>query len=85
MDTKKYFDCLISPDGGELGVNTLNEAYTFCEKLANEHYENFPVGSIIVPLKLRKYFFAIYAYCRIADDLGDEYPADAPQIGRAHV
>ena len=76
METQKYYDCLISDNGGDLGVQTLDEAYTFCEKLAKQHYENFPVGSILVSKRLRKYFFAIYAYCRIADDLGDEYPAD---------
>jgi len=43
-----------------------------CERLARTHYENFPVGSILLPRKLRKHVFNIYAYCRVCDDLGDE-------------
>lgn len=63
---------LTKPDGGEFGVQTLDEAYDFCKKIALGHYENFPVGSILIPKKIRKYFFSIYAFSRIADDLGDE-------------
>lgn len=43
-----------------------------CEKLARTHYENFPVGSILLPRRLRKHVFNIYAYCRVCDDLSDE-------------
>ncbi len=43
-----------------------------CEKLARTHYENFPVGSILLPARLRKHVFNIYAYCRVCDDLSDE-------------
>ena len=74
MPNKQYYDNLISCDGGELGVFNLEDAYTFCKKLAQSHYENFPVGSLLVPKQIRKYFYSVYAYCRIADDLGDEYP-----------
>ena len=43
-----------------------------CEKLARTHYENFPVGSMLLPARLRKHVFNIYAYCRVCDDLSDE-------------
>lgn len=43
-----------------------------CEKLARTHYENFPVGSVLLPARLRKHVFNIYAYCRVCDDLSDE-------------
>lgn len=43
-----------------------------CEKLARTHYENFPVGSIFLPRRLRKHVFNVYAYCRVCDDLADE-------------
>lgn len=36
------------------------------------HYENFPVGSIVVPRRLRKPIHAIYAFARTADDIADE-------------
>lgn len=47
-------------------------AQAYCERLARNHYENFSVGSMLIPKKLRRHMFAIYAFCRWADDLGDE-------------
>jgi len=53
----------------------LKDSYSFCQKLAQSHYENFTVVSFLLPKKLRKPFYAIYAYCRISDDLADESPS----------
>jgi len=50
----------------------LDRAYEFCEKLARSHYENFPVGSVLIPKRLRKHVYAIYAFARTADDFADE-------------
>lgn len=36
------------------------------------HYENFPVGSFLLPKRLRPAIYAIYAFARSADDLADE-------------
>ena len=36
------------------------------------HYENFPVASILLPKKLRKAVTDIYRFARCADDLADE-------------
>jgi squalene synthase HpnC len=44
-----------------------------------EHYENFPVASILLPKKLRPAVEAIYAFARSADDLADEGEAAIPQ------
>lgn len=51
---------------------TLEEAQAWCRRLAESHYENFHVASWFLPRALRPHFHAIYAYCRISDDLGDE-------------
>jgi squalene synthase HpnC len=51
---------------------TLDEARTYCRALSDSHYENFHVASWFLPKKLRPHFHALYAYCRISDDLGDE-------------
>jgi squalene synthase HpnC len=51
---------------------TLDEARAYCQHLAESHYENFHVASWFLPKALRPHFHAIYAYCRISDDLGDE-------------
>ena len=44
--------------------------------MAVDHYENFPVGSVLVPRRLRKPIHAIYAFARTADDYADEGDAD---------
>src|SRR5215831_2259912 len=51
---------------------SVEESYGYCERLARSHYENFPVGSILVRRDLRKHFYSIYAFARIADDFADE-------------
>ena len=51
---------------------TLEEARAYCKRLAESHYENFHVVSWFLPKSLRPHFHALYAYCRISDDLGDE-------------
>ncbi|MEZ5966170.1 MAG: squalene synthase HpnC [Planctomycetota bacterium] len=40
--------------------------------LARTHYENFPVGSWLVPREHRPHIWRIYAFARVADDLADE-------------
>ncbi len=37
-----------------------------------DHYENFPVASILLPRRLRKPVAAIYHFARAADDIADE-------------
>jgi squalene synthase HpnC len=43
------------------------------------HYENFPVASILCPPALRPSVTAIYRFARTADDLADEGDASASQ------
>jgi len=50
----------------------LCRAQSYCTRLATSHYENFSVASLLLPRRLLRHFHAIYAYCRWADDLGDE-------------
>ncbi|MBF0492659.1 MAG: squalene/phytoene synthase family protein [Deltaproteobacteria bacterium] len=50
-------------------------AYHHCKKIALGHYENFPVGSMLIPKPMRPAIWAIYAFARTADDFADEgYP-----------
>ena len=51
---------------------SLEEARSYCERLAKSHYENFSVATWFLPKRLRQHFYNVYAYCRISDDLGDE-------------
>jgi len=45
-----------------------------------DHYENFPVASLLLPARLRPPVEAIYAFARGADDIADE--GDAPDAFR---
>lgn len=49
-----------------------NAAEAYCRQLATTHYENFPIVSWLLPKGLHQHFYNVYAYCRWADDLGDE-------------
>ena len=44
-----------------------------------EHYENFPVASLLCPPRLRAAVVAIYGFARTADDLADEGDAAPAQ------
>jgi squalene synthase HpnC len=48
------------------------EARAYTRWLATHHYENFHVVSFLLPKRLHQDFYNVYAYCRWADDLGDE-------------
>jgi squalene synthase HpnC len=45
-----------------------------------DHYENFPVASVLLPARLRPAVEVIYAFARSADDLADE--GDASDVER---
>ncbi len=51
-----------------------DEAQRYTRWLATHHYENFNVVSWLLPRPLHRHFYNVYAYCRWADDLGDEVP-----------
>ena len=51
---------------------SLTEALDYTRWLATNHYENFHVVSFLLPKELHQDFYNVYAYCRWADDLGDE-------------
>ena len=52
-------------------------AQQYTKWLATHHYENFNVVSWLLPKELHQHFYNVYAYCRWADDLGDEIPDKA--------
>jgi squalene synthase HpnC len=67
---------------GELGIAanappagcSPETARQYTRWLATHHYENFNVVSWLLPRELHQHFYNLYAYCRWADDLGDEVP-----------
>ena len=54
----------------------LQQAYGHCARVARGHYENFGVVSLLLPRTLRAPLYAVYAFCRHTDDLGDEARGD---------
>lgn len=59
-------------------------AYEHCMQIARNHYENFPVASVLVPKPMRQPIAAIYAFARTADDFADEGGL-APEIRLANL
>src|ERR1700684_1886023 len=51
---------------------SIDAAQNYTRWLATHHYENFSVVSWLLPKELHQHFYNVYAYCRWADDLGDE-------------
>jgi phytoene synthase len=50
----------------------IEQAYAECARIARAHYENFPIGSWLLPRHLRRDLAAVYAFARAGDDLADE-------------
>ena len=63
--------------GPQVARYSLAEAQQYTRWLATHHYENFHVVSLLLPKHLHQEFYNVYAFCRWADDLGDEI--DDPQ------
>ncbi|MFN0167107.1 MAG: squalene synthase HpnC [Bryobacteraceae bacterium] len=51
---------------------SLQQAFAYTRWLATHHYENFHIVSFLLPKRLHQDFYNVYAFCRWADDLGDE-------------
>ncbi|MFO0817697.1 MAG: squalene synthase HpnC [Pirellulales bacterium] len=60
-------------EASSLRVWTLADSQAYCRRLTCTHYENFTVASWFLPRELRQPFADLYAYCRWADDLADEF------------
>lgn len=63
---------------------SVEEAQKYTRWLATHHYENFNVVSWLLPRELHQHFYNVYAYCRWADDLGDEVPETARALQLLH-
>src|SRR5260370_382443 len=61
---------------------TSAEAEQYTRWLATHHYENFHVVTFLLPRRLHQDFYNVYAFCRWADDLGDEIgdPAESLRL-----
>lgn len=69
---KQFGENLLELSSAVFEYFDVEKAYAFCRKVAIDHYENFPVGSWLIPKDSRRFFYSIYAFSRLADDLADE-------------
>jgi squalene synthase HpnC len=58
---------------------SIEAAYRYCERIARDHYENFPVASALLPGAMRPHIAAVYAFARRADDFADEPGPDVKE------
>jgi phytoene synthase len=61
-------------------MNTLDEAYAYCENLTHRCGPHFSVGFRFLPDQKRRAIYAVYACCRYADDLVDEQQPQPPEL-----
>jgi squalene synthase HpnC len=74
VDTRAFLlpaDFVRSP-AAQGAAYSAEQARAYTRWLARRHYENFHVVSFLLPRRLHQDFYNVYAYCRWADDLGDE-------------
>jgi len=75
-------DLAASPHGERGCALSTTEAVDWCRRLTRSHYENFTVTTWLLPQGLAPHFYAIYAWCRTADDLADEQPDPQGNLAR---
>ena len=59
---------------------TLAAARAYCTHFTKTQYENFTIGSLLLPRDKRPHLFALYSFCRWTDDLGDETLGDRLEL-----
>src|SRR5699024_9646010 len=62
----------------------LEKAYRYCEEIIKEHSKSFYYAFSRLPKEQAKAVYAIYAFCRSADDSVDEVPSTKRQIKGIH-
>lgn len=56
-----------------------------CERIVREHARTFALASRLLPPAKRRAAYALYAFCRVADDLVDSAPADQHSVTRGQL
>ena len=61
---------------GPVSRTRLEQAYTACAKITAEHSRTFYLASAMLPPEKRRAVRALYAFCRVSDDMVDRAQAD---------
>lgn len=70
------------PEALAADPQTLDDAYVHCDNVAREHSRTFYMASSLLPAPLRRSVRALYAFCRVTDDLIDRADGDL-EVGLA--
>lgn len=76
--------CTRAVDAGS-GATDLADAYAYCQRIARAIARTFYYGSLFLPVEKRRATWALYAFCRTADDIADEpalYPEPEVELAR---
>ena len=57
---------------GSAILNQLDESYAYCNRLARRSASNFYFSFLLLPRAKRRAMYALYAFLRHVDDLGDD-------------
>lgn len=60
-----------TPAAGSYDQALLAQAYAHCEALTSRHSRSFYIASALLPAEQRRAVRALYAFCRISDDIVD--------------
>jgi phytoene synthase len=61
----------MTADGGSATSITEQDDARLCSRIARQHARTFSIASLLLPLEERRAAFAIYGFCRVADDIVD--------------
>lgn len=62
--------------GFRVNIKRLNLAYALCEAITAEHSRTFYLASSLLPRNQKQAIRALYAFCRLSDDLVDRATGD---------
>jgi phytoene synthase len=65
------FDHLTTPGIATLDSNLLRKAYQACKAITRQHSRTFHLASGLLPAGKRQAVRALYAFCRVSDDIVD--------------
>ena len=65
------------------GVNELDVSHAYCRAQTRRHARSFYFASVALPREKKRAAFAVYAFCRYADDLVDR--AESPGQAQAAI
>ncbi len=80
---REGFDNLHLPSITHLDGTLLNRAYKACEAMTRENSRTFMLASGLLPYEKRKSIRALYAFCRMSDDIVDQAITPDPESALA--